>query len=71
MPYDEIVKNILTATSREGMTADEWTRVKKVDDGKTFDTNDYATGNARPVLAAQQNVPPISGRRRWRLHLSA
>jgi Protein of unknown function (DUF1549)/Protein of unknown function (DUF1553) len=61
MPYDEIVKNILTATSREGMTADEWiAHVKKVDDGgKTFDTNDYANRKTLDLFwRRQQNVPP-------------
>lgn len=60
MPYDEIVKNILTATSREGMTADEWiAHVKKVDDGgKTFDTNDYANRKTLDLFwRRQQNVP--------------
>jgi hypothetical protein len=32
MPYDEIVKGVLTATSREGMSAEEW-----LDDVKTID----------------------------------
>ena len=40
MPYDEIVKNILTATSRDNMKPTEWIeQVKKIDAGMSKGTN--------------------------------
>lgn len=60
MPYDEIVKNILTATSREGMTPAEWIEhCKKVDEGgKSFDTTAYAERKTLDLFwRRQQNVP--------------
>jgi hypothetical protein len=60
MPYDEIVRGILCATSRDGLAPDEWLKqVKAIDEGaaKGFDT-DYAN---RPSLdlfwRRQQQVP--------------
>ncbi len=61
MPYDEIVKNILTATSREGMSPQEWIDLtKKVDEGgKNFDTAAYAERKTLDLFwRRQQNVPP-------------
>jgi hypothetical protein len=46
-PYDEVVRGILTATSREGKSPEEWiSHVRKVDAGVAgvgkFDTSEYA-----------------------------
>jgi hypothetical protein len=61
MPYDEIVRAILCATSRDGLSPEEWLKqVKAIDDeaAKGFET-DYAN---RPTLdlfwRRQQQVPP-------------
>lgn len=62
MPYDEIVKNILTATSREGLSPEEWiNQVKKVDEAgaKGFDTAAYAERKTLDLFwRRQQAVPP-------------
>jgi hypothetical protein len=63
MPYDEIVKGILTATSREGKTPEEWVAsVKKTDAGidgvGKYDTADYAKRDTLDLYwRRQQNVP--------------
>ena len=61
MPYDEIVKNIVTATSREGLTPQEWIeQTKKVDEGgaKGFDTTAYADRKTLDLFwRRQQQVP--------------
>jgi hypothetical protein len=47
MPYDEIVRGILTASSREGMTPEEWVEhVKKIDAGMVKANADGKPGNA-------------------------
>src|SRR5262245_10302140 len=60
MPYDEIVKGVLTATSRDGLTPDEWlAQVKKLEEemGKGF----VSTYAEKPTLdlfwRRQQQVP--------------
>lgn len=61
MPYDEIVRGVLCATSRDGLSPEEWLKqVRAMDESaaKGFDT-DYAS---RPSLdlfwRRQQQVPP-------------
>jgi hypothetical protein len=61
MPYDEIVRGVLCATSRDGLNPEEWLKqVKAIDEqaAKGFET-DYAN---RPSLdlfwRRQQQVPP-------------
>jgi hypothetical protein len=61
MPYDEIVRGILCATSRDGLSPEEWLKQAKAIDeeaAKGFET-DYAS---RPSLdlfwRRQQQVPP-------------
>jgi hypothetical protein len=56
MPYDEIVKGILTATSREGMSPEEWLKqVDKIDTGMVKTTE---TG-AKPGGAMQPNFDSV------------
>ena len=55
VPYDQIVKGILTASSLDGKKPDEWIeQVKKIDDGRQELRHDRIrqARNARPVLAA-------------------
>ncbi|MCE9534306.1 MAG: DUF1549 and DUF1553 domain-containing protein, partial [Planctomycetes bacterium] len=62
MPYDEIVKNILTATSRDDMSPKDWVEhVKLVDTvmAKGFDTSHYAERQSLDLFwRRQQNVAP-------------
>lgn len=63
MPYDELVKGIITATSREGKSPEEWLdRVKKIDSGidgpGKFDTDEYAKRDTLDLYWRRlQNVP--------------
>src|SRR5262249_25085767 len=63
IPYDEIVRGVLTATSREGMTPEEWLKqVKEIDDALMQTANYTPTKYAeRKTLdlfwRRQQNVP--------------
>ena len=62
MPYDEMVKGILTATSREGRSPEEWiTHVKKVDAGITggHDTTEYANRESLDLYWRRQQLVPI------------
>lgn len=64
MPYDELVKNILTATSREGRSPEEWlAHVKKTDSGidgpNKFDTTDYANRETLDLYWRRQQLVPI------------
>ena len=55
VPYDQIVRDILTATSRDGQTPEEWIEfVKKIDEQteKGFEHRLRGEEDARPVLAA-------------------
>lgn len=63
MPYDQMVKGILTATSREGRTPEEWlAHVKQTEKGivgvGNFDTSEYANRESLDLYwRRQQNVP--------------
>jgi hypothetical protein len=63
LPYDEIVKGILTATSRDGKSPEEWIKnAKKADAGidgaGNFDTTEYANRDTLDLYwRRQQNVP--------------
>jgi hypothetical protein len=63
MPYDELVKGVLTATSREGRTPEEWiAHVKKTDDGigaGKFDTAAYAERASLDLYWRRNQVVPI------------
>jgi hypothetical protein len=64
MPYDEIVKGILTATSREGKSPEEWVAaVKKTDAGidgaGKYDTSEYAKRDTLDLYWRRQQVVPI------------
>ena len=62
VPYDQLVKGILTATSREGKTPEEWIeQVKKVDEeADKFDTAEYAKRETLDLFWRRQGqVPPI------------
>lgn len=62
MPYDEIVKGVLTASSREGMTPEEWlAHVKKVDEqAAKFDTSEYVKRKTLDIFWRRQaQVPSI------------
>jgi hypothetical protein len=62
MPYDQIVKGVLTATSLEGKTPEEWIEiVKKVDDGaEKYDTSEYVKRNTLDLFwRRQQQVQSI------------
>ncbi len=62
VPYDEIVHDILTATSRDGRTPTEWLEhVKQLDEAaaKGFDTSLYADRKTLDLFwRRQQQVPP-------------
>src|SRR5262249_12828296 len=63
MPYDEIVKGILTATSREGKSPEEWVAaVKKTDAGidgaGKYDTSEYARRDTLDLYWRRQQVVP-------------
>jgi hypothetical protein len=61
MPYDEIVRGVLTATSREGMSPQEWVEQTKKLDEAAFKGHDYQSYADRATLdlfwRRQQNVP--------------
>ncbi|MSQ95240.1 MAG: DUF1549 domain-containing protein [Gemmataceae bacterium] len=63
LPYDEMVKGILTATSREGKTPEEWlARIKQIDSGidgaGKYDTEAYAKRDTLDLYWRRaQNVP--------------
>jgi hypothetical protein len=60
MPYDEIVKGVLTATSREGKPADEWlNHVKEIEEaiGKGFETKYAERASLDLFWRRQANVP--------------
>jgi len=61
MPYDEIVKGILTATSRDGKSVEEWiahTRKSDADILAGYDTTEYAKRNSLDLYWRRQaNVP--------------
>ncbi|MBI1833017.1 MAG: DUF1553 domain-containing protein [Planctomycetes bacterium] len=63
MPYDQIVKGILTATSREGLSPEEWiAHVKKTDKGiepGNFDTTDYANRDTLDLYWRRLQAVPI------------
>lgn len=62
MPYDELVKGILTATSREGRTPEEWlAHVRKTDAGITsgYDTSEYANRDTLDLYWRRQQAVPI------------
>ena len=62
MTYDEIVRGILTATSREGMSPEEWlAHVKKVEEqGPKFDSSEYARRKTLDMFWRRQaQVPSI------------
>jgi hypothetical protein len=62
MPYDELVKGILTATTREGKTPTEWVKGESVLMSKALESFDFATYADRPTLdlywRRQQRVTP-------------
>ena len=63
MPYDEIVKGIVTATSREGKSPEEWLdSVKKIDSGITgngnYDTAAYANRDTLDLYWRRNQVVP-------------
>jgi hypothetical protein len=61
MPYDEMVKGILTATSRDGKSTEKWLdETKKIDEGITggYDTSEYAKRDSLDLYWRRQaNVP--------------
>ena len=62
VPYDEIVRGMLTASSREGMTPEAWlAHVKKVEEqGTKFDTTEYAGRKTLDLFWRRQaQVPSI------------
>ncbi|HZZ79194.1 MAG TPA: DUF1549 domain-containing protein [Gemmataceae bacterium] len=63
MPYDELVKGILTATSREGRSPEEWIKhVKLTDDGIApgkYDTSEYAKRDTLDLYWRRQAAVPI------------
>ena len=61
-PYDEIVRGIMTASSREGMTPEAWlAHVKKVEEQSAkFDTSEYAGRKTLDMFWRRQaQVPSI------------
>jgi hypothetical protein len=62
VPYDQIVKGILLATSRDGKSPEEWLeQVKKIDaEAARFDTTEYAKRDSLDLFwRRQQQVPSI------------
>ena len=62
VPYDQIVKGILLATSRDGKSPEEWLdEVKKIDAGAAkFDTTEYTKRDSLDLFwRRQQQVPSI------------
>lgn len=62
MPYDEIVKGVMTATSREGKNSEEWlAQVKKIEEqGSKFDTSEYSSRKTLDMFWRRQaQVPSI------------
>jgi hypothetical protein len=63
VPYDEIVRGILTATSREGHSAEEWlseTRAVDAAAAKGFDTAAYVSRETLDLFWRRQQQVPIS-----------
>jgi Protein of unknown function (DUF1549)/Protein of unknown function (DUF1553) len=60
VPYDQIVRGILLATSREGKSPDEWLeQTKKVDaDSAKFDTTEYAKRDTLDLFWRRQAAVP-------------
>ena len=64
MPYDELVRGILTATSREGRTPEQWLdQIKKIDAGidgvGKYDTSEYANRETLDLYWRRQQQVPI------------
>ncbi len=62
VPYDEIVRGILTATSRQGQKPDEWlAEVKQIEEAAAkYDTTAYTKRDTLDLFwRRQQNVPII------------
>src|ERR1051325_5983186 len=62
MPYDEMVKGILTATSRQKDTPETWlTNLKKIDEGITsgYDTSEYAKRDSLDLYWRRNQQVPI------------
>jgi len=61
MPYDEIVKGVLTATSVDGMKPDEWLEhLKKVEaEAATYDTSEYVKRHSLDLFWRRQQQVPI------------
>ncbi len=64
MAYDEMVKGILTATSREGKSPEEWLgRIKKIDSGidgvGKYDTSEYANRDTLDLYWRRAQAVPI------------
>src|SRR5262249_29279739 len=62
MPYDQIVKGVLTATSLDGMRPEEWlAHVKKVDAAADkFDTAEYAKRESLDLFWRRQQPVPTN-----------
>ncbi|MBI3823952.1 MAG: DUF1549 domain-containing protein, partial [Planctomycetes bacterium] len=60
MPYDEMVKGILTATSREGRSPEDWlSHMKKADAGlASFDTSEYTNRESLDLYWRRQVAVP-------------
>src|SRR5262245_29043181 len=61
MPYEEIVRGVLTATSVEGMKPDEWLEhIKKVESqAANYDTSEYVKRNTLDLFWRRQQQVPI------------
>ncbi len=64
MPYDQIVKGIITATSRDGKSPEEWlARIRKIDEGidgvGKYDTAEYANRETLDLYWRRQAAVPI------------
>jgi len=56
MPYDEIVRNILTATSRDGMKPDEWLEMVKKIDQKMAEKDSAVAFQGAGLYAERQSL---------------
>jgi Protein of unknown function (DUF1549)/Protein of unknown function (DUF1553) len=61
MPYDEIVKGVLTATSTDGMKPEDWVEhVKKVEtEAANYDTTEYVKRQSLDLFWRRQQQVPI------------
>jgi hypothetical protein len=62
VPYDDIVRGILCATSRDGLTPEEWFKqVKSIDEAALtgFDTQSYANRPSLDLFWRRQQAVPI------------